>query len=1080
MLMKKILSFFAATFVMLAFTNLLSARGLTVKGEITDESTGEPVPFASVMVKGTMNGVSSNGNGLYSIYTSESDTLVFSAIGYKDLVVPIKGRAAINVSLSTDTQTLDETIVVAFGTSTKEAFTGSATVVKSSDISKVQSSNATRSIEGLVAGVQMNTATGTLGGKAPTIRVRGFGSISAGQSPLFVIDGIPYSGDMDNINPNDIESLTVLKDAASNSLYGSRGANGVIMITTKRAKSGEAVVNFDAKWGVNTKALQDYDCIRDPGQYYETHYASLYNFYRLEKGFDRSDAHIKAAANAFGPIDKNGLGYNVFSLPKGHENESLIGRNGKLNPLATLGRVVKYDGKEYLITPDDWIKEAYKSSLRQEYNVSVSGRTGKASFYSSFGYLNNNGIILGNDMKRYTARLKADYQAKSWLKVGGNMGYTNLFFNNGNGDEGNDASSGNIFAEIASVAPVYPLYLRDGKGNILRDSYGLDMYDYGDGRNAGLMRAVLSSSNAIQSSLLDLHRSEGNAFNSTGFVEIRFLKDFKFSFNAGVGFDETRHKEYRNKYYGQFAVNKGVLTVEHSRVFYLNLQQILEWNKTFAGKNHFSAMVGHENYSRTEVRLSASKKNLFSPDNLELDGAVVDGKDALSLRKRYNTEGFFSRVLYDYDSKFFGSLSYRLDASSRFSKQNWWGNFWSAGFGWLVNKEPWFNVNWINMLKFKTSIGSQGNDSIGDYRFTDTYELSNNEGEIALKFKDKGNKDITWETNTNFNLGADFELFNNRISGSIEYFYRKTSDMLFFFKVPTSKGYDGYYSNIGDMRNSGVELGLNFVAVNNKNFRWDINFNATHYSNKIIRLPEDKKTINIEGYRGFVTGNKFIGEGLSLYTFNIRKFAGIDHKDGKAMWYKDLKEDKNDKDKVTGRTTTKEYSKASTYLCDNPIPFMYGGFGTSMEFFGFDLSVQFTYSLGGKVYDYGYARLVGSPATPGYAYHKDVLKAWTPENPDSDFPRFVYNDKNFADESDRFLVNASYLNIKNAQIGYTLPEKLVRKINLSKVRVYATCDNIWYLSCRQGLDPRYSFNGEANNAHNSPVRTISGGINITF
>ena len=286
----------------------------------------------------------------------------------------------------------------------------------------------------------------------------------------------------------------------------------------------------------------------------------------------------------------------------------------------------------------------------------------------------------------------------------------------------------------------------------------------------------------------------------------------------------------------------------------------------------------------------------------------------------YNTEGYFGRVQYDYKNTVFVSASYRRDASSRFHPNHRWGNFWSAGAAWIISKEPWFNASWIDMLKLKASIGSQGNDGIGNYRYTDTYSLSNNDGQLAISFANKGKEDISWETNTNFNTGIEFELLNSRISGGVEYFYRKTSDMLFWFTVPASLGYSGYYDNIGDMSNQGVEFNLDFAVIRNRDFQWNINLNGTHYRNKIIRLPDERKTRTVEGYEGYASGNKFVGEGLPLNTFLMAKYAGIDHEDGLPMWYMDLKEDANDPDKVTGQTTTKKYSDATQYLCSNTRP----------------------------------------------------------------------------------------------------------------------------------------------------------------
>jgi TonB-linked SusC/RagA family outer membrane protein len=684
-------------------------------------------------------------------------------------------------------------------------------------------------------------------------------------------------------------------------------------------------------------------------------------------------------------------------------------------------------------------------------------------------------------MRRYTARLKADYQAKPWLKVGANMSYTNFLWNNSNSDEGSAGSTGNIFGTATMMAPIYPLYIRDGEGNIMKDQWGHIMYDYGDGANGGQNRPTSPNSNALSSAMLDVDRSEGNAFTGTGFAEVRFLKDFTFTFNAGVGLDETRTQNMNNMYYGQFAPNGGTLSVGHSRYIYYNLQQILNYNKTFAQDHTITAMLGHENYSTTSKSLSGYKTRLFSPENLELNGAVIDGQNTASSMSTYNTEGYFGRVQYDYKNTVFVSASYRRDASSRFHPNHRWGNFWSAGAAWIISKEPWFKASWIDMLKLKASIGSQGNDGIGNYRYTDTYSLSNNDGQLAISFSNKGKEDISWETNTNFNAGIEFELLKSRINGSVEYFYRKTSDMLFWFTVPASLGYSGYYDNIGDMRNQGIEFNLDFAVIRNRDFQWNINLNGTHYRNKIIRLPDERKTRTVEGYEGYASGNKFVGEGLPLNTFLMSKYAGIDHEDGLPMWYMDLKEDPNDPEKVTGQTTTKKYSDATQYLCSNTTPDLYGGFGTDLAYKGLDFSVQFTYNIGGRTYDSGYARLMANPeGTPGYSIHQDILNAWTPENTTSDIPRFVYKDTNITAASDRFLVPASYLNIQNAQIGYTFPQKWTKKIGVSRLRLYATCDNVWYWSFRKGLDPRQSFTGATNNASNSPVRTISGGINITF
>ena len=1056
---------------------LASAQNITVTGSVKDSSTGEGIPFASLQVKGTMVGTSTDLDGVYSISVPADGVLIFSSIGYVNSEVPVAGRATVDVMLEPDSQMLEETIVVAFGTATKESFTGSATVVKSDDIAKVQASDATRALEGVVAGVQMTTASGSLG-SSPSIMIRGASSISAGTAPLYVVDGIPFNGDLNNINPSDIESMTVLKDAASNALYGARGANGVIMITTKKAKHTDAVVNVDAKWGLNTKALRNYDYITAPGQYYEVYYSALKNYLMNAQGMSDYEAHIAANQYMVAPSDNPdasglSLGYQVFTVPEG---QNFIGSNGKLNPNATIGRVVDYNGESYYLTPDNWLDETYRNSLRQEYNVSVSGTSGNASVLASFGYLNNKGIVDGSDMYRYTARLRADYQAKKWLKVGANMSYTSFNYNNGNTDEGSSSSTGNVFAIANQIAPIYPLYIRDAMGRIMIDRYGFQMYDYGIGTNAGAVRPYLNNSNALQSATLDKNNSKGNAFNGTAYAEVKFLKDFTFTFNAGVGLQEYRASQVQNMYYGQYATLGGMVAKAHSRGLTLNLQQLLNWNRTFGGLHNVGVLLGHENYQTNSVSLSASKSQMFSMENDELAGAVVDGKSASSSSSDYNNEGYFIRAQYDYANRIFASASYRRDASSRFHPDHRWGNFWSVGGGWIINEESWFpRAPWIDMLKIKASIGSQGNDNIGNYLYTDTSYLSNNDGTPALGFGVKGNKDITWETNTNLNAGVDFDFLRGRVSGSVEYFYRKTSDMLFWFTVPASMGYSGYYDNVGDMRNQGVEFSTNLVLMQRKNLLWNFYLNFTHYTNKITMLPDERKTTTTtEGYKGYANGTSFVGEGLPLNAFYMQQYAGVDKETGDPMWYRT---------EADGSTViTKDYSLATQYVCGDPTPDLYGGFGTSLDFFGVDVAVAFTYSIGGLAYDSGYAGYMGSPQTSslGTNFHKDILNAWTPENRYSNIPKFQFNEQYTAASSDRFLVNASYLNFQNAQVGYTFPERMTSRIHVSRLRLYVACDNIIYWSCRRGLDPRQSFSGATSNAMNSPVRTISGGLNITF
>ena len=1093
--MKRVLFLLTCIFIGIG---MATAQVTKVTGKVYSETDGEPVIGASVLVEGTAIGASTDIEGNFTIENvpASATTLRVSYVGMSTQEVHIVRGKAMKIILVEDSKVLDDVVVMAYGTAKKSAFTGSAAVVKSEEIGKIQTSNAANALAGKMAGVQLTNASGQPGATTPTIRVRGISSINAGNSPLVILDGAPYDGDLNNINSQDIESMTVLKDAASNALYGARGANGVIMITTKKGSAGSARVTFDAKWGSNSRATQDYDYIKSPAQYYETYFTALNNYF-INNGASEADAYVKAN-NEMLSSSGFGLGMNVYNIPEG---QFLIGTNGKLNPNATLGRKVKYNGQEYFLVPDDYMDEAYDNSLRQEYNLNITAGNDKSSFYASINYLDNEGITANSDYERLTARLKADYKVKSWLKTGANMSYTH-FESNSLGEDGASNSSGNIFAYATQVAPIYPLYIRDGEGNIMRDANGFKRYDYGDGANAGTKRPFLSGGNPYSSNQLDVNNSEGNAFNTTGFAEITFLKNFKFTWTSGVNVDETRSTSTTNPYYGSYASSNGMVYKYHTRNISWNHQQLLNWSNEF-GNNNIQAMLGHEYYRSKYYYLYAAKNNQFDPTNTELAGAITDnGGD--SYITDYNTEGYFGRVMYDYDGIYHLSASYRRDASSRFHPDNRWGDFWSAGVAWVISKEDFFNAQWVDLLKFKASYGEQGNDQIGNYRYTSIYEIKNSVGHPGALPSTFGKKGITWETQGNFNVGFDFDLFKGRISGSIDYFQRKTSDMLLSFPLPPSFGYTNYYANVGDMVNKGIEIDLKATPIKTKDFEWNVSLNFTSYKNEITYFPDERKTYEVDGKEGYTSGSYFYGEGCSLYTFHMKDYAGV-NENGESMWWKnftdrpvvdadgnpvyvmDGENPKLDADGnpiqllESGREKTNDYNSADYYLCGTALPDAYGGFGTSFAWKGFDLSVDFSFQIGGQVYDSDYAGLMASPYanSKGSNFHADILKSWTADN-NTNIPRLQFGDEYSAATSSRFLTDASYLSLNNINFGYTLPKMITKKVGIERLRFYVAADNIWVWSKRQGLDPRQSITGSATGSYYAPIRTVSGGVTLTF
>lgn len=1066
--MRKLFLIFMA---LIACSLGLSAQTHTYQGTVVDAATSEPLPGATVMPIGGGQGAATDIDGKFEIAVPANVTEVqVSYVGYASQKVHLSKDMVIR--LQSSSETLQDVMVVAYGTSTKEAFTGSAAVINADQIENSQVNNALNALSGRVAGVQLTNLSGQPGSTTPTIRIRGISSLNAGNSPLVVVDGAPYPGDINNINPSDIASMTLLKDAASNALYGARGANGVILITTKKGKRGEGMVNIDAKWGGNSRATQDYETIRDPRQYYELYYSSLYN-YAKANGFNDARAYQWAASNLTANNDY-GLRYQTYTAPDG---QYLIGSNGKFNPAATPGYLRTYRGETFYMQADNWMDYAYDTSLRQEYNVNVSNGNEKNNFYLSVGYLDNEGIVPNSDYKRLTGRLTADSQVKDFLKVGGNVNYTH-YSAKSMSEDGQSNSSANIFAAATEVAPVYPLFMRDADGNVMVDSNGITRYDYGDGLNGGWERPAFGNSNAFSSALYDANEYEGNAFGASGFAEIRFLNDFKFTSNNSVNIDERRTAYFTNPYYGSYASSNGMITRYHTRRTSYNFQQLLNWSHKF-GQHDVTVLVGHENYWNKYTSLSANRSNMFDPTIFELDGAVTAGESG-SYTSEYNNEGWLFRAQYNYSEKYFGSVSVRRDASSRFHPDHRWGTFWSAGAAWIISKEEWFHAPWVNLLKIKASYGEQGNDNIDNFLYTNTYNIVNGSGQPAATPATMGNPDISWEKNGNFNAGVEFEFFNSRLNGSVEAFYRKTSDMLSWFTLPPSFGYTGYWANIGDMKNTGVEIDLQGTIISTRNFTWNVNANLTWYKNELAYLPEERKGQTIDGVRGYSSGEFFYGEGEPLYTYRMYKYAGPNPETGEAMYYKRAT-DKDGKETLTP-VTYNQLGTSDYFLCGTALPSTYGGFGTTLEAYGFDLSVDFNYSIGGQFYDSQYAMFMAAPTanSRGYNMHADVLKAWTPENPNTDVPRLQYGDNYNDASSDRFLTDASYLSLQNINFGYTLPKSVTDKLCLDKLRFYFAAENLWVWSKRQGTDPRQSIAGSVNNTYYAPMRTLSGGIQVSF
>ena len=1028
--------------------------------------------LAQTQVSGTITDVDGN----FSLAAPANAKLEISYIGM--ISKTVKAAKNMKIVLDPDNHALDEVMVVAFGTAKKSAFTGSAAVVSSEELSKKISTNVTDALVGSVPGLQLRGSSGQPGSDNNGVNIRGIASMYAATDPLVIVDGAPYPGNLSSIPSEDIESVTVLKDAASAALYGARGAAGVILITTKSGKNKDAEVTVDMKWGSNSRAIPEYDVIRDPGQYYEAAYMQ-YNNYALANGKDAASANVWA-----NNVLLNTLKYNCFTLP---ENELLIGTDGKLNPNATLGRTLTVNGETRYLTPDNWADAAYKNSFRQEYNISARGSMDRGSFYASLGYLDDNGVIQNSSYKRYSGRIKADYQAKKWLKLAANAQFVHSDTEQNPNLSSETGSSANMFYFVSRIAPIYPLYVRgvDSNGNpyILTDEYGHKRYDYGTPDCYGMTRPYMATGNPIAANQYNQWKQGMNQLNANISADISFTDWLKLNLSSTVTYNVYDLNDYLNSFEGPNAGANGTLKKSNTANLRTNNVQTLTFLKQF-GKHNVDVLAGHEYYRQNVKYLEGKARYEFSPYIQELY-AYANPYSNTSYQDNYNVEGFFGRAQYNYDDKYFASASYRRDGSSYFAKNHRWGDFWSIGGAWIISKEDWFNASWVDNLKVKASYGQQGNDNIGNFAYTNLYKLTiAGTTNISPSFYRVGNEDITWETTNNLNVGVEFSLFKNRLSGTVDFYSKKTSDLLFWLSIPEANGSRGYYGNVGDIRNNGIEVSLTGSIIRTRDLDWSVSLNMSHNSTKILKLPESKT----KDYGGFSEPNAthsfsyWDREGGPLYNAFLPKYAGVSE-DGQALYWVDDELQEANSGTRPGKnmsSTTTDYSKATYYEIGSLLPKVFGGFSTNFSYKGFDASVIFDFQLGGKVYDSGYAYLMDNALSAGYGLgiHKDIYKSWSPENTSSNIPRFQYGDKYATAKSDRFLESASYLNFQSFSVGYTFPKGLIPL--LSKLRVYVMGENLCFWSARKGLDPRFSYDGSSTYGSYSPTRNISGGIQITF
>jgi len=1065
--MKEILFKILLITCFLSFSKAYS-QNLAVTGRVVAKEDGAPLPGVNINVKGSGTGTQTGSDGRFSIQVpSKSAILVFSFMGYTNQEVVAANN--LEITLTASQNQLNEVLVVAYGTAKKSTFTGAVSQINNEDFAKRPLTNVLSSIVGAAPGVT-TTLAGGAPGESPGIRVRGFGSVNASNDALLVVDGAVYQGSFSNINPDDVESVSILKDAATTALYGSRGANGVVSITTKRGRAGKNTLSFRANTGWISRGLPEYERV-DAYQYYPLMWEAYRN--SLVYGVDRVPANI-AAGVATGTITSytlpNGnvrnytaggvralLGYNPFNVP----DNQVINLDGTLNPDAQL----KYADDL------DWANATTQGGKkRQSYNMTYSGGADKSDFFGSFNYTDEQGYLIQSRLKRFTGRLNVNSQITKWFKTGANLtgNYNDLKYDNVDGG----SSFINPFWISRYIAPIYPIYQHDPTtGAYILNADGGRIYDFGSSRPFSQGR------HAIFENSVDRQSQIRASINSRFYATINFTKDLKLTTNMAFDIQDNHEREYDNNILGDGAP-AGRASHGLYRTTNYTFNQLLEYNKTF-GKHHIEALAGHENYFWKYNTLTAGRNGLVFEGNVELPNfATITAGNSLEDNTRI--ESYLSRINYNFDEKYLVSASLRRDGNSVIAPEGRWENFWSLGLGWNISREDFFKVSWIDQLKLRSTYGQVGNaQGIGYYPYQAQYGLNrNNQAEPGAIQTNLPNPNLRWETAKSFDAGIDFSLLKGRLGGSLAYFNRETDGLIFEVPQPSSNGGTtgtaNYVisQNIGSLYNRGVEVELTGQIVKSKDFNYSLTLNLTKIKNKVTKMPPTVALIPTSARQ------TAIAVGHSIYDHYTRIFYGVDPENGSALYKTNVITSNS---RVIGQdTVTTVLGEANQrWTGTNPIPDIQGSINQNFSYKNFYLSVLATFQLGGKVYDGAYAGLMHG-GNYGTALSTDILNRWTPTNTSSNIPRLdVGNVANLAGASSRFLTSASYFQINTVNFGYNIPKAWLEKINAKGASIYFSAENLALFSARKGMNIVGSFNGTVNNSYNFN-RIVSVGLNVNF
>ena len=959
--MKKRLQGFL-TLLLVLVVQIGFAQEKTVTGTVVDQD-GLPLPGVNVIEKGTSNGAQTDFDGNYSISVAEGDILTLSYVGFKTQEITVGASNTIDVTMAVDAGALEEVVVVGYGSTRRELSTSAVSTISAEEIEDfVPSTSIDNIMQGQAAGVQVTAANGRPGNTA-FVQIRGVGSINASTTPLYIVDGTPIdANDVANINPNDIASFSILKDAATVSKYGSRGANGVVVITTKQGKSGEAKITFRNSIGFGE---------------------------RIEDPFDLMNASQKLELER----QYAELGVNAAqSLPGATSNDEQLA---------------------YLRSLDtNWESELLRRSYIQSNSLSVSGGDEKLSYFFSLGYDKNSGIIDRIDgFERISTRLNATYQAKDWLTVG-----TNISLARSSTDLPRDRNNvQNPFRGVYDYNPYEPLYVTDADGNVVNDAQGNPVFNP-TSTGFPIARALTTEPENNRNFLII-----GGAY-----ADVKFSDKFsnRFSVNATSNrFNRTTRSIAGGVLQGFVgdANFPGTQTDNYSLDFEYNVNNILSYRDSF-GLHNVGADFLLEYNENIFTDLFATSRGFPSPDIPYQDVAAEATAAGSEERRRILfSQGLF--LDYNYDEKYILSGSIRRDGSSRFAPDNKYGYFYSGSAAWNLAKEDFLQGTFVDDLKLRASYGTSGNQNIGDFAYLDLLQFNTYNGFTTAIPVGVGNPDVQWESQAILDIGVEFALFNNRVSGVVDYFKKNSRDLLLDRPISQTVGDENnsITANIGEIENSGIEVSLKADVVRNADFIWTVGGNASFLDNEVVSLVDGEDIPN---------GTTRLREGEEVYSFFLVRYAGVNPANGQPLYY-----DADD-------NLTNEYSSADAVLLEDKSPFadLEGGFYTSFKYKGFGLRGDFVFKKGNYILNF--QRSSGVQISNIDANQRvEAFNYWKEPGDQNVLPSPLFADT--ADQtSTRFLESGDYLRLRTMTIDYRVPSEFLSQFSLDGLRLYATGQNL--------------------------------------